>query len=73
MDPPKRVETLLKFAERVTQTSAVTDVLYSFDMEMNPELTELNGRILAPELVSLKWENGYKSVEADWTRGDLQI
>ena len=72
MEPAKRVETLLRFASRVTQTPEVRDVLRSFDMEMIPTLTRLSGRVLKVEEVSMK-SIKYASGEADWTQGDLQF
>ena len=70
MEPPRRVQTLLAMGRRVTQTQEVAEVLNNFNMELIPSLTQLNGRVLNAETVSLK-SVAYNNIAADWTQGEL--
>ena len=67
MEPSKRVETLQKFAARITGTAATSEELKRFNMKLNPQLVEFNGRKLPPEKVTLGKEV-YCNQQADWTQ-----
>ena len=66
MAPQKRIESINKFATRLTGTKAVKDEFTKWSMELNPEIKKLQGRLLAPEKVFLKREFQYNSNNADW-------
>ena len=66
MAPQKRIESINKFATRMTGTKAVKDEFTKWGMELNPSIKTLQGRLLAPEKVFLKREFQYNSNNADW-------
>ena len=68
MQPPERVKTLLRFAERVQKTPEVGAELKKFNMEMNTELVNFTGRVLPAEKVTAQKE--FMPHQADWTQGE---
>ena len=66
MVPQRRVESINRFAERMTRTPAVKQELQKWGMELDPKIRALKGRLLPPEKVFLKTEFTYNSNNADW-------
>ena len=66
MVPQRRVESINRFAERMTRTPAVKQELQKWGMELDPRIRSLKGRLLPPEKVFLKTEFTYNSNNADW-------
>ena len=63
MVPQRRVESINRFAERMTRTPAVKQELQKWGMELDPKIRALKGRLLPPEKVFLKTEFTYNSIE----------
>ena len=66
MEPPQRVQTLMRFADRATKTPEVVAELKKFNMELMTELIKFTGRVLPPEIVTIG-KQLYQNVAADWT------
>ena len=59
MEPAARIESLLRFAERVRETPEVIDELRKFNLEMDGKLVRVKGRILPPQVQLLKYKFCY--------------
>ena len=73
MAPQKRIESINKFATRMTGTKAVKDEFTKWGMELNPSIKTLQGRLLNPEKVFLKREFQYNSNNADWGHSKFSL
>ena len=72
MEPQKRIETLQRFGERLTNSREVKQTWQKWGMELESQPKSLTGRLLPPEPVYLKNSQkpfSYPSNSADWTNG----
>ena len=72
MEPQKRIETLQRFGERLTNSREVKQTWQKWGMELESQPKSLTGRLLPPEPVYLKNPQkpfSYPSNNADWTNG----
>lgn len=68
--PPQRIQSLQRFAQRLTSVQEIKDEFMKWDMKFHPQLQEFTARTLAPEeIVAGKGQKGsYKHDNADWGR-----
>ena len=67
MGPQKRVDSIKSFAQRITTTKEVKEVFTNWDMELQSQPKDLQGRVLPPEQIFLQKTVSYNLRNADWT------
>lgn len=62
MGPDKRIDSVAKFAKRMTETPEVKNVWDRWGMELESQPKRLTGRVLNPELIFLRKEVIFKDI-----------
>ncbi|KAH8412600.1 hypothetical protein KR009_003550 [Drosophila setifemur] len=68
MNPERRIERLRKFSHRLQNTSESVKVLKDWHMDLDQNLTEIQGRIIAPQKIVFNQAKCSAGEKGDWTR-----
>ncbi|BFF94970.1 protein piwi [Drosophila madeirensis] len=68
MNPDRRIDRLRRFNNRLQTTADSVKVLKDWDMKLDGNLTEVQGRIIAPQKIVFNQSKCSAGETADWTR-----